>query len=147
MNKITEELVNELEQVKNTKEFELFLKRNAEEMKRESFGDCVLKLCAKYEMTPSFLQTQIAISKSQFYSLINGTRNPSKESVIKIAFGLKVDISEANELLRSTGLHALDPRNKEDAIIIFGIEKQKDVSKIEELLKEYHSKMELLDKD
>ena len=37
-----------------------------EELQRESFGDAVLRLCAKYEITPSSLQTQIAISKSQF---------------------------------------------------------------------------------
>lgn len=145
--KNTEELVYELEQAKTTQEFQEFLKTNDVEMHRDSFGDYVIKLCAKYELTPSFIQTQIAISKSQFYSLINGTRNPSKESVIKIVFGLKVNVNEANELLRAAGLHALDPRNREDAIIMFGIEKKKDASKIEELLQEYHSKIKLLDKE
>ena len=147
MSKSTEELVNELENAKDTTQFEEFLKRNEAEMHRASFGDCVLKLCAKYERTPSSLQPQIAISKSQFYSLLNGTRNPSKESVIKIAFGLNITKSEINELLQATGFHALDPRDREDAIIIFGLENKKDVGKIDELLREYHSKYKLLDKE
>ena len=147
MSKITEELINELEQAKNTKEFVDFLKRNDVEMQRESFGDTLLKLCAKYEITPSILQPQIAISKSQFYCLLNGTRNPSKESVIKIAFGLKINQSEVNELLQAAGYHALDPKDREDAIIMFGLENEKEVGKIDELLREYQSKIRLTDKE
>lgn len=147
MNKNTEELLNELEQAKSTKEFEEFLKRNDVEMHRESFGDMLLTLCARYEMTPSSLQTNIAISKAQFYYLLNGTRNPSKESVMKISLGLKATVGETNQLLQASGFHALDPKEKEDAIIIFGIENQKDVGKIDELLREYHSKIRLLDKE
>ena len=147
MNKHTEELVNELEQAKNTKEFEEFIKRNDVELQRESFGDAVLRLCAKHEITPSLLQPRIAISKSQFYSLLNGTRNPSKESVIKIALTLGVTQKEINELLFASGFHALDPRDRDDAIILFGIENCKEVGKIDELLREYNSKIKLLDKE
>ena len=147
MGKNTEELALELEQAKSTREFENFLKRNDVEMQRESFGDYVVKLCAEREMTPSSLQTQIAISKSQFYSLLNGRRNPSKASAIKIAFGLRATKDETNMLLRTAGFHALEPREREDAIILFGIEQQKDVGKVEELLNEYNSKIKLLDKE
>ena len=129
MSKNTTELVNELEQAKNTTEFEDFLKRNDVEMHRDSFGDCVLKLCARYEVTPSVLQPQIAISKSQFYSLLNGTRNPSKESIIKIAFGIKATQNEVNELLQAAGYHALDPKDREDAIIMFGWRIRKKLAK------------------
>lgn len=147
MSKNTTELINELEQAKSTKEFAEFLKCNDAEIRRESFGDNVLRLCARYEMTASSLQLQIAVSKSQFYSLLNGTRNPSKETVLKIALGLKITQSETNDLLKLSGYCPLDPKNKEDAIIIFGIENKKEVEKIDELLKEYHSKIKLLDKE
>ena len=147
MNKNTEELLHELEQAKNTKEFEEFLKRNDAKMLRESFGDTLLALCAEHEVVPSSLQPKIAISKAQFYYLLNGTRNPSKESVIKIALGLKATVSETNRLLRASGFHALDPKEREDAIITFGIENQKEVGKVDELLREYHSKIRLLDKE
>ena len=147
MSKNTEELLNELEQAKNTKEFEEFLKRNDAKMHRESFGDTLLALCAEHEMAPSSLQPKIAISKAQFYYLLNGTRNPSKESVIKIALGLKATVNETNRLLRASGFHALDPKEREDAIITFGIENQKEVGKVDELLREYHSKIRLLDKE
>ena len=116
-------------------------------MKRESFGDCVLRLCDKYGMTASSLQPQIAISKSQFYSISNCPRPPGKESVIKIAFGLQATRKELNELLRIVGYHALEPQNKEDAIIIFGLEQKKEVGKVDELLREYKSKIRLSDKE
>lgn len=147
MSKDTTELVRELEQAKSTIEFQEFIKRNHREMQRASFGDCVLRLCAIYETTASYLQPQIAISKSQFYNLLNGTRNPSKESVLKIAFGLRVTPSELNELLQAAGYQVLDPKNREDAIIIFGLDNKKEVGKIDELLQEYHSKIKLTDKE
>ena len=147
MCKDTKTFEKELGQIKNTEEFIEFLKRNEDKMKRESFGDCVLRLCEKYEMTASSLQPQIAISKSQFYSILNGTRHPSKESVIKIAFGLQATRKELNELLRIVGYHALEPQNKEDAIIIFGLEQKKEVGKVDELLREYKSKIRLSDKE
>jgi transcriptional regulator with XRE-family HTH domain len=145
--KDTKELVQQFEQVKDTKEFENFLKQNETKMHRESFGDNVLRLCAKYEMTASSLQPQIAISKSQFYNLLNGSRHPSKESVIKIAYGLNVTKDELNELLQAAGYCGLDPRSKEDAIILFGLGHRKEVGKIDELLREYNSKIRLSDKE
>ena len=69
------------------------------------------------------------------------------ESVIKIAVGLKATLGEANTLLRAAGYQTLDPKNKEDAIFIFGLENQKDAGKINELLREYNLKINLLDRE
>ena len=145
--KLAKDLARELEQIKETKEFEEFLKRYEKEMHRESFGDSVLRLCAKYKITAALLQPRIAMSKSQFYNVLNGSRHPSKESVIKIAFGLKATQAELNDLLNAAGYCGLDPRRKEDAIILFGLAHQKDVGKIDELLQEYNSKIRLVDKE
>ena len=145
--KYAKEIVKELELIKDTKEFEDFLKHHEREMYRESFGDSVLRLCVKYKITAALLQPRIAMSKSQFYNVLNGNRHPSKESVIKIALGLKVTQTELNELLYAAGYCGLDPRRKEDAIILFGLAHQKEVGKIDELLREYNSKIRLVDKE
>ena len=147
MSKNTTELVRELERAKTTTEFHAFIKRNDRKMCRTSFGDRVILLCAKYEMTASALQMNIAISKSQFYNLLNGTRKPSKESVVKIAVGLKLTQGETNTLLQAAGYQSLNPRNKEDAILIFGLDNKKEAGKIDELLREYNSKINLMDKE
>ena len=129
--KDTTELLLELEQAKSTVEFQQFLKQNTAALGRETFGDFVLNLCAKYEIKASRLQPQIAMSKAQFYNLLNGTRNPSKESVLKMAFGLQATCEEADELLRIAGYQTLDPKKKEDAILIFGLEQKKEPGKID----------------
>ena len=143
--KDTTELLLELEQAKSTIEFQEFLKQNKATLRRETFGDYVLKLCAKYEIKASLLQPQIAMSKAQFYNLLNGTRHPSKESVLKMAFGLQATCEEADELLRIAGFQILDPKKKEDAILIFGLEQKKEPGKIDELLREYGCKIRLVD--
>ena len=143
--KETTELLFELEQAKSTVEFQEFLKQNTSTLRRETFGDLVLNLCAKYEIKASRLQPQVAMSKAQFYNLLNGTRHPSKESALKIAFGLQVSLEEANALLSIAGYQTLDPKKKEDAILIFGLEKKKEPGKIDELLREYGCKIRLVD--
>ena len=147
MDRSNPDFVEELRQAKTTEEFEEFLKRHDSEMKIESFGDVVLRLCDERGIAPSVVQTRIAVSKSQFYYVINGTRNPSKESVLKIAFGLKATPKEMNELLGAAGYQELNPKNKEDAILIFGMENGKEIEKIDELLREYNSKLRLKDKE
>lgn len=147
MDKAQAEFVEELKLTKTTEEFEDFLKKYENVMKKERFGDAVINLCNKYGIAASVLQTRIAISKSQFYYLINGTRNPSKESVVKIGFGLKATQEEVNELLSAAGYQELNPKNKEDAILIFGLENEKEVERIDELLREYNSKLRLKDKE
>lgn len=114
---------------------------------RETFGDRLLELCADYGKTPAELLKDLTISKSQFYAVLNGNRRPGRAVVIKIVLTLGVNLAEADELLKLAGHKELYPRNREDAVIRFGIEHKKNIYEINEVLKEYGSKMNLLDKE
>lgn len=145
MRKSTEEIENEMKRAKTWDDLKEIMKKNG--IGRETFGDRLLELCTKYEVRPADLERKVAISKSQFYAVMNGTRNPSKENVIKIALGLGVTIEEINALLKLAKHKELYPKNKEDAIIKFGIEHKKDIYEINEMLKEYGSKINLIDEE
>lgn len=143
--KSTEEIANEMDSAATFEELQNIVEQYA--IGRERFGDRLLELCAIYRTTPAMLQRRVAMSKSLFYAVINGTRKPSKETVIKIALSLGVSIEEADELLKISGHKELYVKNRDDAIILFGIRNKKSIYEINELLRSYHSEMKLLDEE
>ena len=64
------------------------------------------------------------IDRTYGYQLFNGTRRPSRDKVIQLAFGLELDLPRTQELLGAAEKNALDPRRKRDAVFIFCIGKR-----------------------
>lgn len=145
MRKSTEEIANEMDKAASFEEVKEIIRQNS--IGRETFGDRLLELCAEYDKTPGELLKDLTISKSQFYAVLNGKRRPSRVAVIKMVLTLGVNLAEADELLKLAGYKELYPKNREDAVIRFGIEHKKNIYEINEVLKEYDSKMNLLDKE
>jgi transcriptional regulator with XRE-family HTH domain len=143
--KSTEEIANEMDRAASFEEVKEIIRQNS--IGRETFGDRLLELCAEYDKTPGELLKDLTISKSQFYAVLNGKRRPSRVAVIKMVLTLGVNLAEADELLKLAGYKELYPKNREDAVIRFGIEHKKNIYEINEVLKEYDSKMNLLDKE
>ena len=145
MRKSTEEIANEMDRAASFEEVKEIIRQNS--IGRETFGDRLLELCAEYDKKPAELLKDLTISKSQFYAVLNGRRRPSRVAVIKMVLTLGVNLAEADELLKLAGYKELYPKNREDAVIRFGIEHKKNIYEINEVLKEYDSKMNLLDKE
>lgn len=95
MRKSTEEIENEMKRAKTWDDLKEIMKKNG--IGKETFGDRLLELCTKYEVRPADLERKVAISKSQFYAVMNGTRN------IKFGIEHKKDIYEINEMLIEYG--------------------------------------------
>ncbi len=145
MRKSTKEIANEMDRATSFEEVKEIIRQNS--IGRETFGDRLLELCAEYDKTPAELLKDLTISKSQFYAVLNGERRPSRVAVIKIVLTLGVNLAEADELLKLAGYKELYPKSREDAVIRFGIEHKKNIYEINEVLKEYDSKVNLLDKE
>ena len=139
MSESTKEILNKIESANTWEELGDILRG----LEKITFGDRLSQLCVKYQIKPSKLQLEVAVSKTMFYDVMNGTRKPSKETVIKIALVMKITEEELNELLKLAGHKELYSKKKEDAIIIFGLKNKKDIVEIDELLKEYGSKIRI----
>ena len=145
MKKTTHEIVNELKHVKTHAELKQFMEETLSGQLR--FGDRFLELCKQHGVKHADLLNTVAVSKSQLYAVINGTRNPSKELVIKLALALKTTMEETNELLKLAGHKELYVKNRADSIIIYGLRENKTLFEIEELLKEYQVEFSLTDEE
>ncbi len=70
------------------------------------------------------------------YKVINGERTPSRDVLISIAIGMGLSFEETQLLLRIAKAATLDPRDRRDSVIIYGIQKQFNIDKLNDLLYE-----------
>ncbi|MDO4340224.1 MAG: hypothetical protein Q4C91_19400 [Eubacteriales bacterium] len=143
MAKTTEELKNELKSIRTNERLTEWLDENKGDNIR--FCDYLNEVCDKNGIRLSSLEGKVALSKAYIYALANGTKNPAKEAVIKIALGINATVEETNQLLKLSGNKELYPKKEEDAVIEFGIQQHLTVYEIEELLKSRGLAMRLTD--
>ena len=97
----------------------IYLEQNAQYMKPEDFCACLQRLCKARGDVPERVILRSQIERSYGHQLFNGTRRPSREKVIQLAFGLSLAVEEAQDLLQAAGKGLLNPRVPRDAAIIF----------------------------
>lgn len=68
------------------------------------------------------------------YKVISGQRKPSRDVIAAIAVGMGITLDETQLLLRISKFAVLDPRDKRDSIIIYGIKEHKNIMELNELL-------------
>jgi hypothetical protein len=65
---------------------------------------------------------------------LNGTRQPSRDKVLQLAFGLRLTVDEAQRLLRAADKSPLYPRLKRDAVVLFALNKSLSILETQNLL-------------
>ncbi len=100
-------------------DLEQFIQSNAGEMQLLSFSEYATMLCKKQGGIPERIIKCADIERSYGHQIFKGTRNPSRDTVLQLAFGFGADINIAQELLKHAGMSALYPRVKRDAAIIY----------------------------
>ena len=66
--------------------------------------------------------------------ILKGERNPSRDVLISIAFGMGLTLEETQFLLRISKFAVLDSREKRDSIIIYSLTHKKNVYETDDLL-------------
>ena len=59
------------------------------------------------------------IESSYGHRIFSGQRNPSRDTMLQLAFGFELDVEETQQLLKIARATALHPRVKRDAVIAF----------------------------
>ena len=108
-----------------------------ENIYKESFSGYLLGLITKKGLKKSEVYAAANITKQYFSKLLNDQVNPSKEKVLALAVGLKLNIKEAEELLQYAG-YAFSPISQTDQVVKYFIEhKDYNVLKIDIVLFDY----------
>jgi transcriptional regulator with XRE-family HTH domain len=76
-------------------------------------------LAAERGLNCSHIASRCGVDRVYMHQLFSGIRQPSRDKVIQIAFGLSLGVDETQALLRSAGKAALYPRIKRDAAVLY----------------------------
>lgn len=68
------------------------------------------------------------------YQIFGGKRMPSRDKLICICFGMKLNLDETQQLLKYAGFSPLYPKSKRDSILIWGINHNLGIYKTNEEL-------------
>ena len=74
------------------------------------------------------------IGTSFGYALFNGSRKPSRDTVIKLGMAFGLDLEETQKLLSAAGFGGLYPKIKRDAVIIYAIQRGYSMHQTQEQL-------------
>ena len=98
---------------------EHFLQRNESAYLTASFSDYLNDWCRKHLQVPEQVIRRANLEKSYGHQLFSGKRNPSRDTVLQLAFAMQADLRQAQEMLRAARRSPLYPRIKRDAVIIY----------------------------
>lgn len=117
-NKLTDDLQQELMDSVNLNKF---LTNNSENFINEGIADTLNSLFEKRGISKATLAKQSGMSEIYLHQIFAGRRNPSRNRLICLCFGLSATLDETQELLKHCCLAPLYPKIRRDAIIIYGL--------------------------
>lgn len=118
MEKTTEELMKILE---STKEIGPFLSESADELPSYSLSEYLNLLIEGKGLKKSDIIRRSSMEKTYFYQILKGRKNPTRNKLLMIAFGMELDIDETRRLLKIGDCGDLYPKNERDCVIIHSI--------------------------
>jgi transcriptional regulator with XRE-family HTH domain len=108
-------------------DLEGFMDKNADELEMPLFHEYLSELCKSLGYVPEQIIKLAGIERTYGHQLFNGTRNPSRDKVIQLAFGLGLDIEGTQKLLKIAQKNELYPKIKRDAAILYCLNNHVDV--------------------
>ncbi len=113
-----------------------YLNMTNEEQTLPSFSEYISMLCAGKGENEESVIKRGHIESSYGHRLFKGARNPSRDTVLQLAFGLELDTDGTQQLLKVARATALHPRVKRDAVIAYCLYHNRTFMDTQELLYE-----------
>lgn len=85
-------------------------------------------------LVPEQVIRRAAIDRTYGHQLFNGTRRPSRDKVLQLAFGFGLTVEGAQELLKIARKSALYPRIRRDAAILYCLNRGLDILEMQSTL-------------
>lgn len=138
--KTTDELTHEICQSDNILDY---FAENRGEMQIDSLPEYLEQWLKRKDCTKADVVRRSNLNKDYVYQIFLGKKYPSRDKVIALAFGLKLDEKEVQVLLKQAGYRELYPRDPRDALLLYAIGHHKGIIDANEIL--YDHNIEVLE--
>mgnify|MGYP000899002902 FL=1 len=104
-----------------------FMDINETALEIPSFHIYITELCQSMNYVPAQVIKNSSIERTYGHQIFNGTRNPSRDKVIQLAFGFGLNVDGTQKLLKAAQKSLLYPKIKRDAAILYCINNNIDI--------------------
>ena len=111
-----------------------FLDENRENFNYTSVADSLNQMILKQRISKSALARQSGMSEVYLHQVFAGRRTPSRTRLLCMCFGLQATVEEAQVLLKQCGYAPLYPKNRRDAILLYGLSHKETLFQINDTL-------------
>ena len=129
--KNTDDLRQELMESAN---LDQFLTDNQEDFDGGRIGEMLNALFQKHRISKAALARLSGMSEVYLHQVFAGRRNPSRSRLLCLCFGLDATVEETQLLLKHCGHAQLYPKNRRDAIILYGLANNMDLFDVNDKL-------------
>ena len=134
----TKKLNDILSHINDTKAMESFMSNPKITDEYKTFIKYFRSLPQVQALTDSDLINLSGIEKSYYYQIFKGTRNPSRDKVLRLCIGAGLSMRETTRALELSQLAPLYPKNRRDIIISVAINQHASVLDTDMLLDKYN---------
>ena len=127
---ITDNLLTEL---KNSHDIEIFFKSHEGLFIDKPLCEYLTELQEIKGLNISTISNNSGVGEYA-YKIFKGTKKPSRDILISLAFGMMLTLEETQLILRISKYAVLDSRDKRDAVIIYGIVNKLSVFQTNDML-------------
>ena len=99
-----------------------------------TFPDHLARLCSERDVARERVIQRAHIERSYGHQLFNGTRRPSRDKVIQLAFGFGLEMREMQTLLKVAGHSPLVPQVTRDAALLYCVLHRLEMTEVQKLL-------------
>ncbi|MBQ9234078.1 MAG: hypothetical protein IJ167_08615 [Lachnospiraceae bacterium] len=114
----------------------LYLTENDSSINQISFSEYITNLCNFRGEKAEKILKRSNIESSFGHRLFSGKRNPSRDTVLQLAFGFQMSVDEAQQLLKISRHTPLHPKVKRDAVIAFFLHNSQNLDELQTALYE-----------
>ena len=122
------------ENLKNASDFDAYWKINQENMLTLTLSEYLSQQLYQKDLRVADVVRDSGLTKSYVHQIFNGEKKPSRDKLIEIAFGLRLNAEETQRMLKLGGCSELYPRIARDAAILFSIQHGVEIWEADKLL-------------
>ena len=123
-----------LRRIVKGRDFQEILKADSQAFEERSVSEYLRSLCEERGLVSEQVIKKAQIDRTYGHQIFNGTRIPSRDKLIQLAFGFELTLDEAQKLLKIAGKSMLYAKIKRDAVCIFGISHKRSIMEVQYLL-------------
>ena len=123
--------------LENAKSIGSYLERNEASMIPRSLPEHLQLLLKQKGMRRADVARGSLLDRKYIYQIFDGTKTPSRDKLIAMAFGLRLSVEEVQTMLKLSENTELYVRDRADAIILFALQRGMSIFRTNDLLYEY----------